>query len=76
MMESDEVAERLSNAYADLQNTLAKPLEAQTTKDPKDLRKHPRTTLLPTFLCLQCSTISALEDRDAHSETRKHQLCG
>ena len=69
------VSEKLVNAFVNLQCTLARPLETQTTKDPKDSKKTPMTTLRPTYMCLQCSTVSTVEDRDAHCEARKHQLC-
>ena len=74
-MTNEAVSEKLTNAYVNLQSHLGKAAETQTTKDPKDPKKIPMTTLRPTYLCLQCSTISSLEDRDAHCQARKHQLC-
>ena len=67
--------ESLRNAYISVQNTLSKPLETQVTKDPKDPKKIPMTTLRPTFICLQCSTISSIDDRDHHSSKTRHMLC-
>ena len=75
MMNIPVAAEKLMNAYVNLQGMLGKPTETQTTKDPKDPKRIPLTTLRPTFLCLQCQTISSPEDRDAHGQARKHQLC-
>jgi hypothetical protein len=76
MSENETVAEKLTNAYINCQATLSKPFEAQATKDPKDPRKSvPQTTLRSTYLCLQCSTVSSADDRDAHCQTRKHQMC-
>lgn len=70
-----ESAEKLVSSYAHLNSLLSKPLETQTAIDPKDPKKVPITTLKPTFLCLQCATISTREERDAHCKLKKHVLC-
>ncbi|KAI4149025.1 MAG: hypothetical protein LQ340_004820 [Diploschistes diacapsis] len=78
MSQASQTAESLTNAYVNMQHTLSKPLETQTTKDNKDTKKIPMTTLRPTYMCLQCATISSLEDRDVHTiESRSGCLwCG
>ena len=75
MSATPDVAEKLTNAYTNLQGMLAKPLEVQTTKDPKDPKKEPVTMLKPTYSCLQCNTISSMEDRELHSHEKRHRLC-
>ena len=67
-----EVVEKLTNSYTELQKFIAKPSQAQTTKDPKDPKKISLLSLRPTYLCLQCSNVSSLGDRDSHSESRAH----
>ena len=69
-------AERLKNSYIDWQkDLLTNPLKVQTTKDPKDPRNAAVTTLLSTFLCLQCNAISSSKDREMHGQTKKHHMC-
>ena len=75
MSETTNVSERLTIAYMELQQLITKPLEAQTTKNPDDTKKSVITTLRPTYLCLQCSSVSSVEDRDSHCQAKKHQLC-
>jgi hypothetical protein len=75
MTRNDVTAEKLMIAYINGQATLSKTIETQTTKDPKDAKKIPMTTLRSTYICLQCSTVSSLEDRDAHSQAKRHQHC-
>ena len=75
MYQGSQALEHLTNAYVSSQNILSKPLETQTTRDPKDSKKIPMTTLRPTYMCLQCTTISSLEDRDVHGQRARHQLC-
>ena len=75
MTSSSENAEKLTSSYAHLNSLLGKPVETQTAKDPKDSHKAHLTTLRPTYLCLQCATISALEERDAHCKSKKHMWC-
>jgi hypothetical protein len=70
-----EVAEKLTNSYVALNSLLSKPLETQTIKDSKELKKATVTTLRPTYLCLQCATICSDEDRDAHAKAKKHTWC-
>lgn len=75
MSSGAEVAEKLTNSYITLNSMLGKPSETQTTKDPKDPKKVPMTTLKPTFLCLNCGVVASAEDRDTHSKTKKHMWC-
>ena len=70
-----DVIEKLTNSYTELQKLVARPLQAQTTKDPKDPKKVSFISLRPTYLCLQCSNVSSLEERDNHSESRGHVFC-
>ncbi|MCJ1394973.1 hypothetical protein MMC18_007854 [Xylographa bjoerkii] len=74
MSATPDVAEKLTNAYTNLQGTLSKALEVQTTKDLKDPKKEPVTMLRPTYSCLQCNTISSMEDRELHSHEKRHRL--
>ncbi|MCJ1250273.1 hypothetical protein MMC30_007499 [Trapelia coarctata] len=68
-------AERLKNSYIDWQrDLLTNPLKVQTTKDPKDPKNAAVTTLLSTFLCLQCNAISSSKDREMHGQTKKHHM--
>ena len=75
MTRTAEAPEKLMTAFVNLQSLLAKPIETQTTKGPKDSKKIPMTTLRPTYLCLQCSTVATVEERDAHGKARMHMLC-
>ena len=75
MSATPDVAEKLTNAYTNLQGMLAKPLEVQTTKDPKDTKKEAVTMLRPTYSCLQCNTVSSMEDRELHGHEKRHRLC-
>ena len=75
MMAGSEGGEKLISSYLHLNSLLGKPLETQTAKDPKDSKKVPTTTLKPTFLCLQCATVSTRDERDAHCKLKKHQFC-
>jgi len=69
-------AEKLKNSYIDWQrDLLTNPLKVQTTKDPKDPKNAAVTTLLSTFLCLQCNVISSSKDREMHGQTKKHHMC-
>ena len=70
-----ETSQKLMNAFVNLQCSLAKPMETQTTRGPKDSKKTPLTILRPTYMCLQCANISNIDDRDAHCQATKHQLC-
>ncbi|MCJ1322384.1 hypothetical protein MMC15_007732 [Xylographa vitiligo] len=74
MSATPDVAEKLTNAYTNLQGMLAKPLEVQTTKDPKDPKKEAVTMLRPTYSCLQCNTVSSMEDRELHGHEKRHRL--
>ena len=75
MSATPDVAEKLTNAYTNLQGMLAKPLEVQTTKDPKDHKNEAVTILKPTYSCLQCNTVSSMEDRELHGHEKRHRLC-
>ena len=68
-------AEKLVNSFVNLQCKLGRPLETQVAQDPKDPKKLPAMSLRPTCLCLQCSTVSTIEDRDGHWQSRKHVFC-
>jgi ubiquitin carboxyl-terminal hydrolase 22/27/51 len=74
MTAGPEKAEKLINAYAHLNSLLSKQPDVQTAKDPKDPKRVITTTLLPTYLCLQCSAICTEDDRDAHADAKKHRL--
>jgi ubiquitin carboxyl-terminal hydrolase 22/27/51 len=76
MVEDASNAVKLKNAYAEIQTELiTNPVEAHTTRDSKDPKKETITTLKPTFLCLQCKTISSAKDRDVHGQNRRHYWC-
>jgi len=69
-------AEKLKNSYIEWQrDLLTNPLKVQTTKDPKDPKSAVVTTLLSTFLCLQCNVISSSKEREMHGQTKKHYMC-
>ncbi|MCJ1308615.1 hypothetical protein MMC25_002268 [Agyrium rufum] len=44
MSANADTAEKLTKAYIELQDMIAKPADVQTTKDPKDLKKVSRTS--------------------------------
>ena len=54
-------------------SVLAQTTTADVPKDGKPV-KAPITTILPTYMCLQCSNISDVSDRDVHSKSSSHEF--
>ncbi len=69
------VADKFTNAYTELQSNLAKIIDSQTVKDPRDPKMVSTTILRPTYHCLQCSAVLSIDERDNHCQTARHQFC-
>ena len=77
MSKAPNIADQCVNGYLRIQNDLYSDSIAQTqsTRSSQDGSEPSVTTLLSTYHCLQCATISTAETRAAHCEARKHMFC-
>ena len=69
-----KAAEQFTISYTNLQATLANLEEVQKTKGTKETPKESVSHLKATYLCLQCSDVSSLEDREVHSQAKRHRF--
>ncbi|KAA6409092.1 MAG: ubiquitin carboxyl-terminal hydrolase 2 [Lasallia pustulata] len=76
MSKSPNTAEQCINGYLRIQHGLCSDslVQIQSTRSSKEENEPSVTTLLSTYHCLQCATISTAETRAAHCEARKHMF--